>query len=118
MCLGKAQWRPLHHAKTDALRAQPLNRGLETRAVATNNRRMIKQTQIYGWDEEPADERPSEFMHSTTHAGLSGFHPMNDPMRRRRSNGRFGFKSLLAFCAVVLALGVVCLMKVAPLLHP
>jgi hypothetical protein len=86
-------------------------------ARATNNLRMIKQTQIYGWDEEPADERPSEFMQSTGYSVLSGYHPMNDPLRRRRREPRFGFKALLAFCIVILALGVFCLVKLAPMLR-
>jgi hypothetical protein len=86
-------------------------------AGATNNLRMIKQSQIYGWDEEPAEERPSEFMQSTGYSVLSGYHPMNDPMRSRRAQPRFGFKTLLVFCAVILTLGGFCLIKLAPLLH-
>lgn len=86
-------------------------------ARKANNLRMIKQTQIYGWDEEPAEERPSEFSQSTGYSVLSGYHPMNDPLRARRAQPRFGFKSLILFCAVILALGVFCLIKLAPLLR-
>ena len=78
---------------------------------------MIKQSQIFKWDEEPLDERPAEFMSTTTYATLSGYHPMNDPLRGRHAASRFGFKSVLLFCAVVLALGVFALIKIAPLLR-
>jgi len=79
---------------------------------------MFKQSQIYGWESEPADERPSEFMHSTGYASLSGYH---DPAAARcatlRRPSRFGAKSLLAFSVAVLALGAYGLLKLAPLLH-
>jgi hypothetical protein len=75
---------------------------------------MFKQSQIYGWESEPADERPSEFMHSTGYASLSGYH---DPAAARRPSSRFGAKSLLAFSIAVLALGAYGLLKLAPLLH-
>lgn len=77
----------------------------------------IKQPHIYGWDEEPVDERPSEFMSTTGYSVLSGYHPMNDPVRSQRPKSRIGFKTLLVFCAVVLALGVYALVKLAPLLR-
>lgn len=77
----------------------------------------IKSSQIYGWDEEPIDERPSEFNSSTGYSVLSGYHPMNDPLRRRKPRNRIGFKSLLFFCAIVLTLGVLALVKLAPLLR-
>lgn len=32
---------------------------------------MIKKSQLFGWDQEPVDERPSEFMHSTSYGTLS-----------------------------------------------
>ena len=35
---------------------------------------MIKQSQLYGWEQEPVDERPSEFMHSTHLGFLSSSH--------------------------------------------
>ena len=77
----------------------------------------IKSSQIYGWDEEPVDERPSEFSSSTGCSVLSGYHPMNDPSLRRQSRSRIGFKTLLVFCVVVLALGVFALVKLSPLLR-
>lgn len=79
---------------------------------------MVKQSQIYGWESEPADERPSEFTHSTGYASLSGYH---DPAAARRAAlrppSRFGAKSLIAFSMAVLALGAYGLLKLAPLLH-
>ena len=77
----------------------------------------VKSSQIYGWDEEPVDERPSEFSSSTGYSVLSGYHPMNDPLRKRPPRSRIGFKTVLFFCACVLTLGVFALVKLAPLLR-
>jgi hypothetical protein len=35
---------------------------------------MIKTSQLFGWEQEPVDERPSEFMPSTGFGTLSGYH--------------------------------------------
>jgi hypothetical protein len=79
---------------------------------------MFKQSQIYGWESEPADERPSEFMPSTGYAMLSGYHdPAAARRAARRSSSRFGAKSLIAFSIAMLALGAYGLLKLAPLLH-
>lgn len=78
---------------------------------------MIKQSQVDGWDEEPVDERPSEFMPSTGHSVLSGYHPMNEPLQRQPARSRFSFKTLLLCCVAVLALGAVALFKLGPLLR-
>jgi len=77
----------------------------------------LKSSQIYGWDEEPVDERPSEFSSTTGYSVLSGYHPMNDPMRQRQARSRFGFKTLVFACVTVLALGGFALVKLAPLLR-
>jgi len=76
-----------------------------------------KPAHIYSWDEEPVDERPSEFSSSTGYSVLSGYHPINDPARRSQPRSRIGFKTMLAFCLVLLALGAFALTKLAPLLR-
>ena len=87
------------------------------RAAAANNLVMTKPSHIYGWDEEPIDERPSEFMASTGYSVLSGYAPLNDPMRKEHPRGRFGFKTMLVFCVVLLALGACAIAKLVPLLR-
>jgi energy-converting hydrogenase Eha subunit A len=77
----------------------------------------IKSSQIYDWDAEPVDERPSEFAASTGYSVLSGYHAAHVPLRAPRKPSRVGFKALLVFCVAVLALGVFVLLKIAPLLH-
>jgi hypothetical protein len=84
----------------------------------------FKQSQLFGWDEEPVDERPSEFVPSRSYSVLPGLEAIKaPPMRRRRPPGRIGFKTMLAFCLGLLALGVYLLVtlaplvKLAPLLH-
>jgi hypothetical protein len=50
---------------------------------------MIKSSQIFGWDQEPADERPSAFATLSGFAGLSGHGAFdslsNKPLPPRRS---------------------------------
>ena len=42
----------------------------------------FKDTQIFDWESEPHDERPSEFAQSTGYSVLSGYHVMPDrPVR-------------------------------------
>ena len=77
----------------------------------------IKPTQIYSWDSEPVDERPSEFM-STGYSHQSGFYPQTEARpRRRASTGLFGFKSLLLIAFAVIALGAFVIHRLLPLLR-
>lgn len=77
----------------------------------------IKPTQIYDWDSEPVDERPSEFM-STGYSQLSGFYPQTEaPLRRRAATRLFGFKSLLLIAFAVIGLGAFAIDKLMPLLR-
>ena len=78
----------------------------------------FKQSQVFGWDSEPVDERPSEFM-STGYSSLSGYHGLGDARRAERhtSTSRFGLKSMLVFSIAVIGAGGYALTKLAPLLH-
>lgn len=50
---------------------------------------MNKTTHIFGWDEEPAAERPSEFIPSTSFSAESGYQSLPEaPSRPRRSTLR------------------------------
>ena len=72
-------------------------RGMQTRP------RAFKETQLFGWDTEPKEERPSEFQ-STGFSNVSGYsHAVGGarratPRGRARRNGSFGtlLVSLLA----------------------
>ena len=75
----------------------------------------IKPTQIYGWDTEPVDERPSEFMNSSSWSASSSFHPALPLVRRPAS--RFGFVGVLFAALAMLALGAVAIAKIIPLLR-
>lgn len=77
----------------------------------------FKPSQLFDWESEPVDERPSEFM-STGYSSLSGYHGISEaPRLRTRSSSRIGFKSMLVFGAVMIAAGGYALIKIAPLLH-
>ena len=62
--------------------------------------RDFKQTQIFGWEHEPADERPSDFVSTGYSTGFSTL--SSAPRRRRRGNGWL----TLLFTAAVLGSGV------------
>jgi len=81
-------------------------------------KQIFKESQLYNWDTEPVDERPSEFMHSTGHAALSGYHSAFDVRPRPAQRGnRFGLASVLAFALVVLAAGAWAIVEFAPMLR-
>jgi len=88
-----------------------------------NNRCMQKQvfkeSQLYSWDAEPVDERPSEFMHSTSYATLSGYHSNFDTARRRTPvhSSRSGLIGVIVFALVVIAVGAWAILKFAPMLR-
>jgi uncharacterized membrane protein len=78
---------------------------------------MLKETQIYGWDTEPVDERPSEFMASSGYSVLTSYYALDHAHRTRKSRSRFGLIGMLVFVGLLLALGVYALSTLAPLLH-
>ena len=62
-------------------------------------RHMSRNTHVFGWDEEPSDERPSEFARTTGYSVLSGYHhptDLNQRVARRQGNTGFG-RLVLAF---------------------
>lgn len=67
---------------------------------------MQRHTHVYGWEEEPADERPSEFFPTTGHSALSSYHfpaELNARAARRRGS-RWGVASVLAAFVLLLVL--------------
>ena len=79
--------------------------GLAPARGGLNNRAM--RSHVYGWDEEPADERPSEFMPSSSFQLLSGYHVPEDvsarAARRRRGEG-VGLKTAIVVGLVLIGL--------------
>ena len=63
---------------------------------------------VYGWDEEPVDERPSEFVPTSGYSALSGYHVPRDlsarVSRRRRGRGLTGL--VIATLVLLIASGV------------
>jgi hypothetical protein len=79
-----------------------------------------KPTHVYGWDEEPADERPSEFMSSSGYSVLSGYHTPHDlsaRMSRRRKGSGLGFAGLLVALVVLLVLSAYAMNEFGRLIH-
>ena len=81
-------------------------------------KQVFKESQLYNWDSEPVDERPSEFMHSTGYAPLSGYHSNfdNRPRTPRRSS-HSGLIGVLMFALIVIAIGAWAIIKFAPMLR-
>jgi len=72
-----------------------------------SDHRPFKETQIFDWDTEPKEERPSEF-HTTGFSTASGYyHSMSDarPRARPRRSSRFGIAPLIVGLLAAIALG-------------
>lgn len=76
----------------------------------SRSNRPFKDSQVYGWDAEPKDERPSEFVPSTGYSALSGYYAMPDggvrTVRRRSS----GLMPILVVVGLVIGTGVAALL--------
>lgn len=96
----------------------PLSHGLEPQDSGSNNGAMkIKPTQIYDWEVEPVDERPSEFSASSGYSSASGFYSTAPVTPQPLRHARSGYARLIAAALAVLALGAFALAKLAPLLR-
>ena len=72
--------------------------------------RQFKDTQVFDWDMEPKDERPSEFVQSTGYSSLSGYYTMPDSRGRPvRAHRRRGINGVLVGAVIVVALGAAAL---------
>jgi hypothetical protein len=69
-----------------------------------SNHRDFKDTQLFGWDSEPSEQRASEFAQSTGYSALSGYYAVPEPRRKPKAKGT-GF--LLAMSALIVSLGAV-----------
>jgi hypothetical protein len=69
----------------------------------------FKDTQVFDWDAEPKDERPSEFVPTTGYSSLSGYHTPTDVGAYRRPPTRRGIP-VLAVAAVMIGLGAAALL--------
>jgi hypothetical protein len=73
-----------------------------------------KDTQIFDWEAEPHDERPSEFSQTTGYSLLSGYHV--EPVRESRRPGG-GIGVALAAAGLVVALGAAAMVGFVRFLH-
>ena len=79
------------------------------------NQPRFKNTQVFDWESEPHDERPSEFAQSTGYSALSGLYVPEQSRPRRRRQG--GVNMLLVGAATVVALSIVALLGFIHLLR-
>jgi hypothetical protein len=94
--------------------------GLPLLTRRANNSPMRANTHSYGWDEEPADERPSEFMESTGYSLLTGCHvPSGLSARhaRRRGGQGPGIKTIVFACIAIIGASGLAIHEIGKLLH-
>lgn len=74
----------------------------------------FKPTQVFDWASEPADERPTDFGHSTGYSASSfgGLREVPASARRRREHRR-GVAKLVVSALLVLGLSTTALMTMA-----
>lgn len=85
----------------------------------TRIKRDFKPTQVFDWESEPRDERPSEFVPSTGYSALSGYHAMPDveAAPTRRPARAAGSHTAMWMVALIVTLGVAGLFGLGHLLR-
>lgn len=76
----------------------------------SNRSRPFKDTQVFDWQTEPKDERPSEFVPSTGFSSLSGYYAMPPDARVYRRRSGMGAGTLLLAALLVIVLGATVLL--------
>ena len=61
----------------------------------------FKDTQVFGWETEPAPERPSEFVPTTGFSSLSGYYAMPPAKVHRRGSRRSALTTWMLAAAVL-----------------
>lgn len=72
----------------------------------SKNPHQVKSTQVFGWEAEPTDERPSEFIPSTGFSSLSGYYAMPPSKNFRPRTSTRSALSTWLLVAVVLGTAV------------
>ncbi len=96
------------------MQENPRGRGFETTPANSDNGDMSRSirpfthSQVFDWEVEPQDERPSEFVPSTGYATLSGYHVMPETRGREVRSGS-SLNLVLVVGAVFVALGAAAL---------
>ncbi len=80
----------------------------------SRNQPNFKDTQIFDWEVEPLDERPSAFAQTTGYSLLSGYHV--EPVRVSRRRQRSVLPALLS-AGLVVVLGAAAMVGFVRLLH-
>lgn len=85
----------------------------------SRHQQAFKSTQIFDWDLEPSDERPTDFSRSTGFSALSGYQVLPVPSRlakRRRREFRKGVAKLVVASALILGVSIVAMYEMVNLL--
>ena len=85
----------------------------------TRNHTAFKATQVFGWESEPADERPTDFGGSTGFSALSGYHVAPEAQlsrRRQQQRHRSGLAKLAVVSLAIMGVATAALVQMAHLL--
>ena len=81
---------------------------------------MTRNAYVFGWDAEPADERPSEFAPSTGYSAFSGYHQptsLNRRVARRQARSSGGLVRVAIVFVAILGVVGFAMYGVARMLH-
>jgi len=81
---------------------------------------MTHNAYVFGWDAEPADERPSEFAPSTGYSAFSGYHQptgLNRRVATRRQARSGGLVRVATVFVVILGVAALAMYGLARMLH-
>jgi hypothetical protein len=87
--------------------------------MSTRNQPAFKATQVFSWESEPADERPTDFGGSTGFSALSGYYVAPEAhvaRRRQQQRHRAGLAKLAVVSLAIMGVATVALMQMAHLL--
>lgn len=74
----------------------------------------FKRTQVFDWDHEPVDERPTDFGRSSTgYSTLSGYlvDTPSAARRRQRRDSRLGVLKLVLISSIILGLSIAVMLQ-------
>ena len=91
----------------------------ENEPMSKRNQPAFKATQVFGWESEPSDERPTDFGGSTGFSALSGYYAAPEAhaaRRRQQQRHRSGLAKLAVASLAIMGVATLALVQMAHLL--
>ncbi|MEO8153243.1 MAG: hypothetical protein ABI605_09265 [Rhizobacter sp.] len=87
--------------------------------MSTRNQQAFKTTQIFDWESEPTDERPTDFSGSTGFSALSGYYVAPEAhiaRQRRQQRHRIGLAKLVIVSLTIMVIASAAMVQMVHLL--